>query len=169
MVDLREIQGPLKLRYRESPEEAVIRSTARCAMESADDPRSCLLEAGPMRLRAGAHPGVGGTGQEPCSGDLLVSALAACQQITLQMVAAAMGIRLEACEVEVEGELDLRGTLGLDREAPVGYRGLGSKIRISAPEATPEQRAKLAELGRRFCVVHSTLSQPLRIDVDVSG
>jgi uncharacterized OsmC-like protein len=169
MFDLRAIQGPLKLHYRESPEAAVIHSRARCAMESVDDPRGCVVEAGPMRLRVGAHPGVGGTGEVPCSGDLLVSALAVCQQITLQMVASAMGIRLEACAVEVDGELDLRGTLGVDREAPVGYRSLRSEIRISAPQATPEQRAKLAELGRRFCVVHSTLSHPPRIDVEVGG
>ncbi len=168
MIDLRAIQGPLKLRYRESPREAVIRSTARCTMESVEDPRGCLLEAGPLRLRVGAHEGVGGTGSEPCSGDLLVSALAACQQITLQMVAAAMGIDLEACVVTVEGELDLRGTLGVDREAAVGYRDLTSTIRLSAPEATAEQRAKLAELGRRFCVVHATLSQPPRIEVEVT-
>jgi uncharacterized OsmC-like protein len=169
MIDLRAIQAPLKVRYRESPGEAVIRSTARCTMERADDPRGCLLEAGPLRLRVGAHEGVGGTGEQPCSGDLLVAALAACQQITLQMVAAAMGIALESCRVTVEGPLDLRGTLGLDRETAVGYRNLTCDIELSAPDATREQVDKLIELGRRFCVVHDTLSHPPRIEVAAAG
>ena len=169
MVDLREIQRPLKARYRETPGDAVITSTARCGMESSDDPRTCVLEAGPMRIRVGAHSGVGGTGLVPCSGDLLVSALAACQQITLQLVASALGIRMESCEVRVEGKLDLRGTLGVDREVPVGYRDLRSTIRISAPEATPEQRARLGELGRRYCVVHDSLSHGVHVEVAGDG
>jgi uncharacterized OsmC-like protein len=165
MIDLREIQRPLKQRYREEPKQAVIVSTARCTMES--DPRVCRLEAGPMQLRVSAHEGVGGTGTEPCSGDVLVGALAACQQITLQMVAAAMGIALESCEVTVRGDLDLRGTLGLDRDVPVGYRDLSCEIRLSAPGTTPEQKAKLIELGRRFCVVHDTLAHGARIEITV--
>lgn len=167
MIDLREIQRPLKQRYREEPGQAVIVSAARCTMESGDDPRGCRLEAGPMQLRVGAHEGVGGTGTEPCSGDVLVAALAACQQITLQMVAAAMGIALESCEVTVKGELDLRGTLGLDRGVPVGYRDFSCVISLSAPGTTPEQKAKLIELGRRFCVVHDTLAHGARIEITV--
>jgi uncharacterized OsmC-like protein len=169
MIDLREIQRPLKQRYREEPGQAVILSAARCTMERAGDPRVCRVEAGPMRLRVGAHEGVGGSGADPCSGDVLVAALAACQQITLQMVAAAMGIALESCEVTVKGELDLRGTLGVDRDVPVGYRDFHCEIRASAPQATPEQRARLIELGRRFCVVHDTLAHGARVEVTVSG
>lgn len=169
MIDLRVLQQPLKERYREAPRQAVIRSTARCRMQDGADPRTCLLEAGPLRVRVGAHEGVGGTGAEPCSGDLLVAALAACQQITAQMVAAAMGIALESCEVTVEGELDLRGTLGLDREAPVGYRRLACDVRLSAPGTGPERRERLAELARRYCVVHATLSDPPRVEVRVTG
>lgn len=160
MLDLRSIQRPIKERYRESPQAAVIRSTARCTPADPGDPRTCIVEAGPLRVSVGAHEGVGGTGREPCSGDLLVGALAACQQLTAQMVAAALGIRLDECEVVVSGELDLQGTMGLDREAAVGYRQLTCDVSLSAADASPEELEKLADLARRFCVVHATLQSP---------
>lgn len=167
MLDLREIQRPIKQRYREDPEAAVIRSTARCTAADPNDPRTALLEAGPLRVAVGAHAGVGGTGEPPCSGDLLVAALAACQQITAQMVAAALGIRLAACETVVTGELDLRGTMGIAKDAGVGYRALACELTLLAPEASAEQVEKLAELARRFCVVHATLEEPPRVEIRV--
>ena len=169
MSDLRAIQRPLKERYREAPRDAVILTTARCVMDDPAEPRSCTLEAGPLRVRVGAHEGVGGTGAEACSGDLLLASLAACQQITVQMVAAAMGLALERCEVTVSGELDLRGTLGLERGLPVGYQDLTCIIDVGAPDASPEQLDRLVELARRYCVVHATLKDPPQIEVQVEG
>ncbi len=163
-IDLRALQQPLKTRYRETPDAAVIRSEARCTRADPGDPRTCSVLAGPLRLDVTAHPGVGGTGAEPCSGDLLVAALAACQQITTQMVAAAMGLELASCEVRVGGELDLAGTLGVRRQAGVGYRSLTCDVRVSAPSASPEQLERLADLARRYCVVHATLREPPRVE-----
>ena len=164
-LDVRALQRPLKLRYREAPAEAVIRTTARCSMEDPGDPRACRLQAGPLGLTVEAHEGVGGPGRAPCSGDLLLGALAACLQITMQMVASAMGLALERAAVEVSGELDLRGTLGLDRDAPVGYRNVACELSASAPGATADQLARLAELTRRFCVVHATLGDPPEVRI----
>jgi uncharacterized OsmC-like protein len=164
MVDLRALQRPIKERYRETPTEAVIRTTARCSQVDASDPRRCRLEAGPLRIEVEAHEGVGGTGSAPCSGDILLGAFAACQQLTTQMVAAAMGIELNSCDVEIVGDLDLQGTLGLARESRIGYPSLSCSVRVSAPAASPEQLEKLADLARRYCVVHATLKDPPRIE-----
>jgi uncharacterized OsmC-like protein len=168
-VDLRELQRPLKQRYREEPRAAVIVTTARASRSTPDDPRACRLEIGPALVEVGAHEGVGGTGAVPCSGDVLLGALAACRQITTQMVAAAMGLDLAACEVTVSGDLNLRGTLGLDRDAPIGYRCLTCDVRVECPGASDDQLRKLEELSERFCVVHSTLLDPPSIEVRFSA
>lgn len=109
---------------------------------------------------AQAHAGVGGAGTAACSGDLLLGALAACAQITCQLVAANMGIPLQRVEVTVEGDLDLRGTLGLDRDVPVGFRNITTRFDLDAPAATQEQLAALREKTERYCVVFQTLSSP---------
>jgi uncharacterized OsmC-like protein len=168
-LDLRGLQRPLKQRYKEDPRAAVIVTTARATSASPGDPRACRLEVGPVSVEVGAHEGVGGTGVVPCSGDVLLAALAACRQITTQMVAAAMGLELAACEVTVSGDLDLRGTLGLDRDAPIGYRRLACDVRVECPGASDEQLRKLEELSERFCVVHSTLLDPPSIEVRFSA
>src|SRR5262245_8868236 len=118
-MDLREAQAPIKERYREAPEEAMITLTARGSQD--DEPVSCSVDLGRAIQQAEAHPGVGGPGTAACSGDLLLGALAACAQVTCQMVATALGIETKKIEVVVEGDLDLRGTLGVSREANVGF------------------------------------------------
>src|ERR1700704_1226558 len=117
-MNLRELQGPIKARYENQPEAACITLRVKSSASDLTDPLHCAIspEAAPdVTWRSGAHPGVGGVGDVPCSGDLLLGALAACQEVTLRMVAAAMGLELESLEVEAIGELDLRGTLGVDR------------------------------------------------------
>jgi uncharacterized OsmC-like protein len=111
---------------------------------------------------AQAHAGVGGSGTGACSGDLLLGALAACAQITCQMVATAMGVPTRKIDVIVEGDLDLRGTLGLSRDGsvPVGFEAIRTRFEIDAPEATPEQIAALQEKTEQYCVVMQTLTQP---------
>lgn len=156
--DLRQRQRPLKNLYRERPEAAVITITARGTQTGI--PISCNVDLGRAIYEAQAHPGVGGAGTGACSGDLLLGALAACAQLTAQMVAEAMGIRAEKIEVTVEGDLDLRGTLGIDPSAPVGFKAIRSRIEVVAPDAAPEQLASLREKVEKYCVVLSTLRSP---------
>src|SRR3954447_5770692 len=121
-MDLREKQKPLKDRYREEPEAAKITLTARGS--EGDEAVACSVDLGRAIQEAEAHVGVGGPGTAACSGDLLLGALAACAQVTCQMVATAMGIATDRIEIVVEGDLDLRGTLGVSREAPVGFESI---------------------------------------------
>ena len=153
--DLRTKQKPLKQQYRETPESAVITMTARGGQT--DTPIACNVDLGRAIYQAEAHPGVGGPGAGACSGDLLLGALAACAQLTTQMVAEAMGIKTETINVTVEGDLDLKGTLGIDPAAPVGFKAIRTTFDIVAPEATPEQLAALREKAEKYCVVLSTL------------
>ena len=121
------------------------------------------MDLGRATYDAQAHKGVGGAGTGACSGDLLLGALAACAQITCQMVAAAMGIPAEGIEVTVEGDLDLSGTLGLSKEVPVGFEGIRIHFAVNAPGATPEQLAGLREKSEQYCVVMQTLLHPPKI------
>src|SRR5205807_4040759 len=136
-MDLREVQQPLKQRYREEPTAARITLVARGGQ--GDSPVACSVDIGRAIYAAQAHLGVGGAGTAACSGDLLLGALAACAQITCQMVAAAMEIPTNRIEVKVEGDLDLRGTLGLSKEVPVGFEHIRVYFDIRAPNATDEQ------------------------------
>jgi uncharacterized OsmC-like protein len=160
-VDLAGLQRPLKDRYREEPDAARITLTARGS--ETDTPIGCSVDLGRAIQAAEAHTGVGGPGTGACSGDLLLGALAACAQITCQMVAAAMGIDTRRIEVVVEGDLDLRGTLGVDREAPVGFEEIRARFEVDAPEATDEQLEQLVEKTERYCVVLQTLEGGPRI------
>jgi uncharacterized OsmC-like protein len=162
-MDLREAQRPLKARYRESPAEARITLGARGG-ESASAV-ACSVDIGRAVYEAEAHAGVGGSGVSPCSGDLLLGALAACAQVTCQMVAAASGIPTERIEVTAEGDLDLRGTLGIAPDVPVGFDAIRLRFAIDAPEASPEQIETLVEKTARYCVVLQTLREPPRVDV----
>ncbi|HWT24457.1 MAG TPA: OsmC family protein [Solirubrobacteraceae bacterium] len=157
-MELRELQAPLKARYRDEPEAARITLTARASEQ--DAATSCSVDLGRLIQAAEAHPGVGGPGTAACSGDLLLGALAACAQLTCQMVAAAMGIETRSIEVVVDGDLDLRGTLGLDREAPVGFSAIRLRFEIDAPGATPEQLESLRAKAERYCTVLQTLRNP---------
>jgi uncharacterized OsmC-like protein len=153
--DLRARQKPLKQQYRQEPESAVITITARG--EQTDTPIACNIDLGRAIYQAEAHPGVGGPGAGACSGDLLLGALAACAQLTTQMVAEAMGIKTEKINVTVEGDLDLKGTLGIDPGVPVGFKAIRTTFAIVAPEATAEQLEALREKAEKYCVVLSTL------------
>src|SRR5688572_8810154 len=138
-MDLREIQRPLKESYREDPSRSLITLSARGG--AGDEPVSCSVDLGRAIQEAEAHPGVGGPGTAACSGDLLLGALAACAQLTCQMVATAMGIETERIEVHVEGDLDLRGTLGINKSIPAGFKQIRLSFDVEAPDATEEQTA----------------------------
>ena len=157
-MNLREKQKPLKQQYRAEPSAALITLTAKGSQTGA--PISCNVDLGRALYAAQAHAGVGGEGTGACAGDLLLGALAACAQITTQMVAEAMGIQTEGINVTVEGDLDLKGTLGIDPTAPVGFAAIRTTIEVIAPTATAEQVAALREKAEKYCVVLSTLRTP---------
>lgn len=157
-MDLRAVQRPLKDRYRQDPTTA--RVTLRAVGGQTDTPLSCAVDLGRTIYQAEAHQGVGGAGAAACSGDLLLGALAACAQLTCQLVATAMGVPTEHIAVTVEGDLDLRGTLGLAQDVPVGFSAIRTHFAVEAPEATGEQLRALREKTEQYCVVLQTLCQP---------
>ena len=165
-MDLRSVQRPLKEKYRSDPSASQI--TLRAQGSQTSTPLACSVDIGRAIYQAEAHSGVGGAGAAACSGDLLLGALAACAQITCQMVASAMEIPTELIEVKVEGDLDLRGTLGLSKEVPVGFEHIRVRFDIVAPEATAEQLQKLREKTEQYCVVMQTLTRPPVLQVDWS-
>ena len=156
-MDLREVQKPLKERYREDPGASLV--TLRATGAKGDEVVSCSVDLGRAIQQAEAHPGVGGPGVGACSGDLLLGALAACAQLTSQMVAEAMGLEARI-EVEAEGDIDLRGTLGIDREVTAGFREIRLSFDVDAPGADPEEVARLIEKTERYCTVLQTLRGP---------
>jgi uncharacterized OsmC-like protein len=156
VMDLRSLQKPLKEQYRSDPSAS--RITLRAKGGQTDVPVACSVDLGRAIYKAEAHKGVGGAGAGACSGDLLLGALAACAQITCQMVAAAMGIPTEKIEVTVEGDLDLRGTLGISKDVPVGFESIQLHFDVAAPNATPEQISALKEKTEQYCVVMQTLT-----------
>jgi uncharacterized OsmC-like protein len=166
-VDLRAIQKPFKDQYRADASAAHI--TLRAAGSQTDTPISCSIDIGRAVYQAQAHKGVGGAGTGACSGDLLLGALAACAQLTCQMVATAMGVPTRRIEVIVEGDLDLRGTLGIAKDAPVGFEQIRVRFDIDAPEATPDQLKALQEKTEQYCVVMQTLKQPPQIETAWNG
>jgi uncharacterized OsmC-like protein len=155
-MTLREIQQPLKERYRE--EASAARITLRATGSSGEGAMSCSVDIGRALYAAGAHPGVGGSGASACSGDLLLGALAACAQLTCQMVAANMGLDGVGVSVDVEGDLDLRGTLGV-AGVPVGFEEIRLAFRIDG-DVPDERLARLRERTDRYCVVLQTLLSP---------
>jgi uncharacterized OsmC-like protein len=166
-MDLRSLQKPLKEQYRSDPNSSKI--TMRAKGVQTDVPVSCSVDLGRAIYNAEAHKGVGGAGAGACSGDLLLGALAACAQITCQMVAAAMGIFTERIEVTVEGDLDLRGTLGISKEVAVGFESIRLRFDVVAPEATPEQLRGLHEKTEQYCVVMQTLMRPPELKTEWIG
>jgi uncharacterized OsmC-like protein len=166
-VDLRALQRPLKERYRADPTASRITLQARGTQT--DAPISCSVDLGRAIYDAQAHVGVGGAGTGACSGDLLLGALAACAQITCQMVAAAMGVPVRGVAVRVEGDLDLQGTLGTRRDVPVGFEEIRLRVDLDAPDADPEALRSLAEKTERYCVVAQTLVTPPRLVLDWGG
>jgi uncharacterized OsmC-like protein len=166
-MDLRSLQKPLKEHYRSDPNASQIKMRAKGGQT--DAPIACSVDIGRAVYEAQAHQGVGGGGTGACSGDLLLGALAACAQITCQMVAAAMGIPTERIEVTVEGGLDLRGTLGISKEVPVGFESIQLYFDIAAPEATTEQLRGLREKTEQYCVVMQTLLRPPKLETKWAG
>jgi len=165
-MDLRSVQKPFKEKYRS--DSASARITLKAQGSQTETPMACSVDIGRALYQAEAHTGVGGGGTAACSGDLLLGALAACAQLTCQMVATAMGIPTNRIEVQVEGDLDLRGTLGISKEVPVGFETIHVRFEIDAPEATEEQIHALREKTEQYCVVMQTLTNPPKLDVDWS-
>src|SRR6266496_1709171 len=140
-MDLRSIQKPLKEKYRSDPNSS--RITLKAHSAQSDAPIACTVEVGQALFDAQAHRGVGGPGTAACSGDLLLGALAACAQLTCQLVATAMGVPTRQIEVTVNGDMDLQGTLGVSKTVPVGFESIHARFDIRAPQATQEQLAAL--------------------------
>jgi uncharacterized OsmC-like protein len=155
--DLRALQAPLKEAYRTTPERAVV--TLRAAGRLDETAVSCHVDTGRAMVEAGLHPATGGTGLEACSGDLLLQALVACAGVTLRAVATALDLPVHGGDIRAEGDLDFRGTLGVSKEAPVGFRAIRLHFALDA-DATAEQLATLEKLTERYCVVLQTLRTP---------
>src|SRR3982751_4027439 len=147
--ELRAVQAPLKQRYRDHPATALVTLSASGALDAPGV--SCRVETGQALVEAGLHPATGGTGLEACSGDLLLQALVACAGVTLRAVATALDLPVRGGEVTAEGELDFRGTLGVSKETPVGFRAIRLHFALDT-DATPEQLATLEKLTERYCV-----------------
>ena len=161
-MDIRTLQKPLKEQYRREPASSRITLTAKGNQTAT--PLSCSVDIGRAIYQAEAHKGVGGTGTAACSGDLLIGALAACAQLTCQLVATAMGVPTKRIEVTVSGDMDLQGTLGISKEVPVGFQAIRAQFDIAAPEATPEQLRALQEKTEQYCVVLQTMLHPPKIE-----
>lgn len=167
-VSLRELQRPLRERYEREPESFSITLTVLGSGSGLDDPLHCEVAPASVpsvRWRSGAHPGVGGAGDAPCSADLLLGALAACQEVTIRMVAANMGIELEHLEIRVEGDWDPRGTLAMGRQFPVGLKGIRCSTKVAVAGTTSDERAeRLLRSAERYCVVLSTLRDGVPVE-----
>ena len=162
--ELRAIQAPLKDRYRAEPDAALVTLKAHCALDSAAV--ACKVETGRALALAGLHPATGGTGAELCSGDMLLEALVACAGVTLKAVATSMGVALRSGEVTAEGDLDFRGTLGVDQQAPVGFKNirLTFELDTDAPQDKLDQLLKLTE---RYCVVYQTIRSGPPVEISL--
>jgi uncharacterized OsmC-like protein len=159
--ELREIQAPLKARYRDDPGSAVVTLRADASL---GEGITCDITTGRALAAAGLHPASGGSGAELCSGDMLLEALAACAGVTMRAVATAIGVEVEGT-VHAEGDLDFRGTLAVDRDAPVGFRAIRLRFDL-ASDADEEALAKLVELTERYCVVLQSLRAPSPVTTD---
>ena len=161
--ELKERQAPIKARYRDAPETAVITLKAE---GSIGEGVTCSVETGRALVEAGLHPATGGSGLHACSGDMLLQALVACAGVTLNAVATALGLDVGDARIRAEGDLDFRGTLGVDSTAPVGFRQIRLAFEI-AGDLTDEQLATLMKLTERYCVVYQTLRSPPAVEVAV--
>jgi uncharacterized OsmC-like protein len=151
---LRATQAPLKQKYRDAPESAVITLKAEGSLD--DTHIACRVETGRALVTAGLHPATGGSGLEACSGDMLLEALVACAGVTLKAVATAIGVEMTSARIRAEGDLDFRGTLGVDRVAPVGFRDI--RLRFEVESDSPREKLdQLLKLAERYCVVLQTL------------
>lgn len=161
---LQEAQRPIKDRYRDDPDAAVITLEAEGALDA--DEIACSVQTGRALVEAGLHPATGGTGVLACSGDMLLQALVACAGVTLRSVATSLEIPVSGT-VRAEGDLDFRGTLGVDKEAPVGFRSIRLTFDLTG-DADEDQRATLQRLTERYCVVYQTLVGGTPVDVSLT-
>ena len=159
--ELRSLQAPLKAQYRERPETALV---TLCAEGRVGHNMTCKIETGKSRVEAGLHPATGGDGQSACSADMLLEALVGCAGVTLRAVATALGISLREAKIRAEGDLDFRGTLGVSKDAPVGFNQIRLNMELDT-DASEEQIATLLRLTERYCVVYQTLSKSAEISV----
>src|SRR5882724_8045667 len=154
--ELRSLQAPVKERYRQQPETALVTLRAEGRL---GEGVTCKIETGKAPVEAGLHPATGGDGHSACSGDMLLEALVACAGVTLNAVATALGIKLNGASLQAEGDLDFRGTLGLSKEVPVGFQSIRLQFMLDT-DASEEQIATLLRLTERYCVVYQTLAYP---------
>ena len=161
---LRGLQAPLKDKYRAEPGAAIVTLTSVGSLDG--EGIACRVDTGRALVEAGLHPATGGSGLQACSGNMLLDALAACAGVTLRAVATALGIGLRGGAVHAEGELDFRGTLGVAKEAPVGFTAIRLHFELDT-DATPEQIATLVKLTERYCVVFQTLAKPPTLSLTV--
>jgi uncharacterized OsmC-like protein len=161
--ELRAVQAPLKDRYRDDPQAAVVTLKARATL---GEGVTCNVQTGRAIAAAGLHPATGGDGSELCSGDMLLEALAACAGVTMRAVGTSLQIPVEGT-VHAEGDLDFRGTLGVDRDAPVGFRSIRVRFDLDTGDTEPERVAKLVELTERYCVVFQTLAGAPELSIEV--
>ena len=159
---LRALQAPLKQRYREDALAALIVLKAEGAVDGSAI--ACSVDTGKALVEAGLHPSGGGSGLQACSGDMLLQALVACAGVTLKAVATALSIDLHNAIVRAEGDLDVRGTLGVERDAPVGFRAIRLHFDVES-DAPPADLDKLYKLTERYCVVYQTLAGGVRVTV----
>jgi uncharacterized OsmC-like protein len=159
--ELRSLQAPIKDGYREHPETALVtlRAQGRIGRNI-----TCKIETGKARVEAGLHPATGGDGLSACSADMLLEALAGCAGVTLRAVATALGIPLRGATIQAEGDLDFRGTLGVSKDVPVGFKQIRLNFDLNT-DASEEKLATLIRLTERYCVVYQTLTHPAKIDV----
>ena len=159
--ELRSLQAPLKAQYREQPATALVTLHAEGRV---GENVTCKIETGKARVAAGLHPATGGDGQNACSADMLLEALVGCAGVTLSAVATALGIPLRSATIRAEGDLDFRGTLGVSKDVPVGFKQIRLHFDLDT-DASEEQRTNLIRLTERYCVVYQTLHQPANIAV----
>ena len=163
-AELKELQTPIKARYRDDPDAAVVTLKAQGAI---GEGVTCSVETGRALVEAGLHPATGGTGLHACSGDMLLEALVACAGVTLNAVATALELDVQDARITAEGDLDFKGTLGVEKQAPVGFRDIRLSFDIDG-DLTDEQLATLMKLTERYCVVYQTLRSPPPIDVNAT-
>jgi len=164
-TELKDMQAPFKQRYRDEPEAAVITLKAEGAL---GEGVTCSVQTARAMVDAGLHPATGGSGAHACSGDMLLEALAACAGVTLNAVATALEIPIRGGRVLAEGDLDFRGTLGVAKDAPVGFKDIRLRFELDT-DASEEQRATLLKLTERYCVVYQTLCTPPTIAVAIAN
>ena len=159
--ELRSLQAPLKNKYKEKPETAMVTLKAQGKI---GEGVSCKIETGKALAEAGLHPATGGNGLSVCSGDMLLEALAACAGVTLSAIATAIGVKIDEGIVETEGDLDFRGTLGVSKEVPVGFQNIRLKF-VLKTNVSEDELSTLIRLTERYCVVFQTLNSPPKISI----